>query len=529
MRGGWLTQSNREHCSTSIWRPVRRLTLVRRFPQGRVGSCMGIAVKHKQDDPTSARCFCGVAAVIVSFAATRLRTPLLSRMSQPAGGSSGSSAEQYALSVKQEIEKVASSPEDSSGDLKVVFVSGNEAGDLDSIVSALAVAYGFAHAGKLLSSSKDERLLVMPMVNIPRSEFRLRGDARLAFKKSSFQMDAEGAPSCYFFREEVATLVPQLEKKLGKPCGIVLADHNSLGTSLQHLFPPSAVCGIVDHHTDEGNHTEISSAARIVEAGVGSACTLAAEVLINHNVEIPADLGRLLYSAILIDVRNFDLAAKRFSEKDEAILPQLARFRPTPKKSQKEHQLWWYDELTEARADVEGLSSMDLMKLDFKDVEVAGIRVGVASIFAEMVDYVQLAGGMNQLTPQAGTFSKERKLDILILLTKASKAIPAESGEKQKGFLLFNAQSSSSGVADSLITTFSSAPADISQELLTSQLFQDQLIHEHGFGFREVPASHFQATTESTGIRAFTLRKVISRKTVLPTVVEILMKNASSL
>eukprot|EP00971_Amphidinium_carterae_P140183 2777837-Amphidinium_carterae.1 len=133
-----------------------------------------------------------------------------------AAGFAVDSAAAYASGVKQELYNIASRGT-VEGFVDIVFVTGNDAGDLDSIVSALAVAYGYSQTG-LVSGQHDGPTLFMPMVNIPRDEFRLRGDARLAFKKSGIDMDPAGAPTCYLFFEEVMALKPQLEKALRRPC-----------------------------------------------------------------------------------------------------------------------------------------------------------------------------------------------------------------------------------------------------------------------------------------------------------------------
>eukprot|EP00971_Amphidinium_carterae_P044152 868882-Amphidinium_carterae.1 len=114
-------------------------------------------------------------------------------------------------------------------------------------------------------------------------------------------------------------------------------------------------------------------------------------------------------------------------------MAKLSRFCPAPKRSLKEHQEWWYDELTDARADIKGLSSGDLLKLDFKAVEVVGLRIGVSSIFADVAGFMHLAGGRARLSAQAQHFADSRGLQLLIMLTKASKAT---TGEKQKGFIV---------------------------------------------------------------------------------------------
>eukprot|EP01050_Picozoa_sp_SAG11_P003545 SAG11_NODE_203_length_12529_cov_6.036444_10_plen_126_part_00 len=76
---------------------------------------------------------------------------------------------------------------------EVQFVFGNDAGDLDSVVSALGAAFFLASAGAVVARPVATRL-VCPLITFPRDEFRLRGDAVMLFKAAGWAFDAVGAP-----------------------------------------------------------------------------------------------------------------------------------------------------------------------------------------------------------------------------------------------------------------------------------------------------------------------------------------------
>jgi hypothetical protein len=92
-------------------------------------------------------------------------------------------------------------------------------------------------------------------------------------------------------------------------------------------------------------------------------------------------------------------------------------------------------ELLAARFDVDGLSALDLMKLDYKGTVVAGAKgplsVGVCAIFDDAPGVCERAGGPEALVEQMGTFALGRQLDCLFLMTKPHPET------KTKGLIVF--------------------------------------------------------------------------------------------
>ena len=89
--------------------------------------------------------------------------------------------EHFALAAKQ-----CSSAEH---DAPLWLVMGNEAGDLDSIVSALCMAFVLHRASGIST---------LPYVQFPRIDFQLRPDAVLLFQSAGFELDESmvGARVC---------------------------------------------------------------------------------------------------------------------------------------------------------------------------------------------------------------------------------------------------------------------------------------------------------------------------------------------
>ena len=132
---------------------------------------------------------------------------------------------------------------------------GNEASDLDSMVSSILLAWS--------RGGESEGLPNVPVMNIPRDDFGLRTEAAWLF--ADVGIDVKNL-----------TFLDDLD--LGrlfasKGSRLVLADHNKL-SSAQAAWA-GAVEEIVDHHADEN----LFPGAKKTMAPVGSASTLVAEAL----------------------------------------------------------------------------------------------------------------------------------------------------------------------------------------------------------------------------------------------------------
>mmetsp|Transcript_32317 Transcript_32317/g.80454 ORF Transcript_32317/g.80454 Transcript_32317/m.80454 type:complete len:267 (-) Transcript_32317:156-956(-) len=168
------------------------------------------------------------------------------------------------------------------------LVVGNMAGDLDTIVSSIVVAF-CRHAAAQAASSGS---LVVPVIPFPRAEFRLRQDAAALFKHCAFELDGEGAPPELLFWDELSdAVIGQWRDADGGSSGravgaaaqeafeLVLTDHNQLDSSMAKRLGARVVC-IVDHHADSGAHSDtVPQYMRTVDSAAGSASSLVSELL----------------------------------------------------------------------------------------------------------------------------------------------------------------------------------------------------------------------------------------------------------
>lgn len=179
-------------------------------------------------------------------------------------------------------------------------VLGNEAGDADSIISALALAY-------VESISNHPKT---PIVSVPRDDLCLRREAVLLMDLA--QVDT--AKLRYIDDEEV----------FRKPRFVTLVDHNRLTIGADWT-----VTEIVDHHFDEQSHEHVVGGLRNIafengKALVGSTCTLVAERLFT-TLQPPyaSQVSIALLGVILLDTLNMSPAAGKGTQRDQVAIDEL--------------------------------------------------------------------------------------------------------------------------------------------------------------------------------------------------------------
>lgn len=224
------------------------------------------------------------------------------------------------------------------------FILGNEAGDADSIVSALTLGYIMTLEDHYYEDdcfqsgdNTNNRRVVVPIAPVPRVDLPLRRDVVLLLELSGFNI----AQLPCLDDECIAMHLEEPKEGLT----LTLVDHNRIRSTLLHLS--ELVTEILDHHEDEGYHLETTSSAtsishkRVIafEAGwatVASTCTLVVERLFvllaatskKKNAalkmtKIDGSLGLLLLGVILLDTINMSPSAGRGTLRDAQAITIL--------------------------------------------------------------------------------------------------------------------------------------------------------------------------------------------------------------
>ena len=209
-------------------------------------------------------------------------------------------------------------------DSKVHLIMGNEAGDADSIISALTLSY--IQQQQYKREDTEEKIVVLPIISIPRVDISLRRDVMLLLDLAGIT----NLDDLLYIDDDMVTrhLLPPTSTT--SKATLTLVDHNRIRSSLSHLS--SMVTEIVDHHEDEKSHEQVVGAEKrsiAFENGiatVASTCTLVTERLFYNQLNdttIDASLGLLLLGVILLDSVNMLPAAGKGTQRDEEAIQLL--------------------------------------------------------------------------------------------------------------------------------------------------------------------------------------------------------------
>jgi exopolyphosphatase len=183
------------------------------------------------------------------------------------------------------------------------IVIGNEAGDADSIISAITFAYV-----EFLQNKN-----ITPIISIPRRDLETqRPETTLLLKMADVLVD-----SMLFVDDESWKQFP---------LNVSLVDHNRLASSMDDETAYK-VLEILDHHKDEGRHLECSArtiAFKDDKATVASTCTLVLERLQQfYHSPIPVNLAVLLLGVILLDSVNMNESVGKGTPRDASAIQSI--------------------------------------------------------------------------------------------------------------------------------------------------------------------------------------------------------------
>ncbi|XP_060778359.1 exopolyphosphatase PRUNE1 isoform X1 [Neoarius graeffei] len=240
------------------------------------------------------------------------------------------------------------------------IVLGNEACDIDSMVSALTFAY-------FLSKTFDSGKAVVPVLNIPRAEFPLRSDNTFLLRESGLSQDY------LLFRDEVD--LHSLQN-----LAITLVDHNVLPEADRSL--ENAVVEVIDHHRLERT---LSPSCPVTIETVGSCATLVTERIVQKAPELlDQQVAQLLYGTIITDCVNMAPEAGKVTPKDSQYVILLeSRFPKLPPRS------ILFQSLQNAKFDVSGLTTEQMLLKDMKIASGGELRLAVSVIYMTLEAFLQ--------------------------------------------------------------------------------------------------------------------------------------------
>lgn len=298
----------------------------------------------------------------------------------------------------------------------VTFVVGNESADLDSVCSALVLAYFQSYRGQpppAAAASQQRPRVHIPLVNIPHADLSLRPELGPVLSRAG--IDAGDLPTLD------AVVGPDASAPLSDAARWFLVDHNALTGPLARQGRADYVVGCIDHHADEGvalpdlrgvaggfgDYAE-GDRMRVVRPA-GSCMSLVVEACRDawesvpaaragggggeeqSAAEVDADLALVALAPILADTSSLG-APDRTTDTDrwavgylEAIVAR-AQGRGQDKYDGYERGRF-LGEINRIKEDISSLPLRDVLRKDYKQWDDGGLRLGVSAV-VRTLDFV---------------------------------------------------------------------------------------------------------------------------------------------
>ncbi len=281
----------------------------------------------------------------------------------------------YVHSSKQEYERA-------HGHTRVHFVMGNEAADLDSVVSSIAFAY--------LLQKENPNEFYIPLINLERKELDLRPDV-LHLLNNHVAIDDLLFLNSVSFEDLYDHDLMRLN----------LVDHNILRPRQQKYF--QVVERIVDHHADEKVEYPLLKMKNVTV--IGSSASLVTEYFQKSlSAKMNPDIALMLLAPILMDTGNLKMKEKT-TKRDIDAVDYLQTYVQTP--------ATYYETLMDKKHNVSNFTPKMAFSKDYKEFLEGPVLYGIASIPQSI--YWGNAE-IPTLIPELEKFANERDLTFLILL-----------------------------------------------------------------------------------------------------------------
>lgn len=308
--------------------------------------------------------------------------------------------------------KALLSPPSSTRPKPLTFVIGNESADLDSLCSAIALAY-------LRTHSPPNHTLHIPLANLYRPDLALRPEFGAVLRRAGLQLD------------DVLTLT-ELEQADFRPedSRWVLVDHNVLSAQLKDKFGDRVV-GCIDHHVDEGTVSALADEPRIIRKS-GSCASLVLEYSKetwatiagmrdggkkmdgNGQEDWDAQLAFVVLGAILIDTTALTSKFKTTPVDVEAAEFAEALIRRAGLAYDRDGYM---KELAELKEDLSGMTLRDVFRKDYKEWRDGGLTLGMSSVVKGVEYLIEKGGNKDALLSELRKWAEERNLDIMCVMT----------------------------------------------------------------------------------------------------------------
>ena len=342
---------------------------------------------------------------------------------------------------------------------KTAFVVGNESADLDSITCA--IVYGYIQSSTVTAVRNND--YVIPVTNIPAADLSLRPELTALLKH------ADVKPSDLITLDDLSISSLPAEKTTW-----TLVDHNVL-TGLLARHYSSSITDVIDHHDDEKaipsnaqpriidksgscnslvtNHCRdtwqtVSETSSSIGAALGQESYRVVDDA-HYTMVWDAQVAKLALGSILIDTNNMK-SQDKVTEHDKKAVRFLEAKINISRIGKDYDRDAFFNELSEAKADLDSLSLQDILRKDYKQWSEGEITLGVSSV-VKPISYLQSKS--ENLVPTLLEFAKERDLGLVTVMT----AFTNDAGDFARQLLVLSTQD---GKATEAAKRFSDSAAE---------------------------------------------------------------------
>ncbi|KAE9371197.1 DHH phosphoesterase [Stipitochalara longipes BDJ] len=294
----------------------------------------------------------------------------------------------------------------------VTFVIGNESADLDSLCSAVVLAYL-----RTYSPFSKSNILYIPLSNLPRSDLALRPELLPVLKHANLK------PCDLITLSDLTASTNHFPVEQTK---WLLVDHNALTGELGRIYS-SRVIGCIDHHDDEHKvPSNCDPEPRIVKKS-GSCASLVVQYCkpiwnelsktIGEDERVwNAELARLAIAPVLIDTQNLRDEGKT-EESDRRAVRFAEGWIMAAEDGESYSTDEYFGEIQRAKEDIGGLSLRDCLRKDYKEWDEEGAKVGVCSVVRDLGFLLEKAGDKEKFLEVVKKFAGEKELSIVSIMT----------------------------------------------------------------------------------------------------------------
>jgi exopolyphosphatase len=326
---------------------------------------------------------------------------------------------------------------------KTKLVVGNVSADLDSIICA--IVYGYIQSSTVQARRAND--FTIPITNIPEADLALRPELTALLSHAGVQ------PSDLITLDDISSASLPAEKTTW-----TLVDHNTLTGTLAETYRASQDA-VIDHHDDEGQIPSSATPRIITKSGscsslvtnycretwdaissasssVGTALGQSSDSVVDDAARTStwdAQVAKLALGAILIDTHNMQSADKVTPHDTQAVRYLEARIYASHKMGKSYDRDGFFQELDEAKSDLEALSLEGILRKDYKQWSEKGMVLGMSTV-VKPIAYLQKKEA--DILPTLVAFAKKRGLQLFAVMT----AFTDEKGEFARELLVLALQ-----------------------------------------------------------------------------------------